>query len=242
MNVAGKGINVIAGQGTVRKIQGLDDFGEFKQAVEGEVASKLTAGFSYVISGSYILHAFQKHVQGKSDAEIGFEPEDVDVYACNSAGYEPMIRSFSRMPDSVYLKHSMMSVTFSHPEVGVDVDFVKARSGSGAKIVSGHDLSPVAVAVKSKVGSSGISTLVYSQKFIRAVNDSVMEIQSLERARNNAGSFARTIDRVFKYRSRGFEPSLATVCKLVNAIYEREGDNLDLAKDIKDIQVNESSS
>jgi hypothetical protein len=243
MNLAEKGTLIPVGRSSLRKVQNLEEFQDFKEAMESEVVSTLPADFSYTISGSYVLHMFMKHVQGKCDAEIGFTPEDVDVYARNSSGYEAMVRSFSRMPDSVYLKHSMMSVTFSHSEINLDVDFVKARSGSGSKIVSKHDLSPIAVAVESLSGSNEVSNLTYSERFVRAVTEGVLEIQSLEKARKEVGSFARTIDRVFKYRSRGFEPSLATVCNLVNAIYGQENGELsDLAKEIKNMQISESSS
>lgn len=190
---------------------------------------------TYVLSGSFVLHRFMSIVLER-DPE--FEPSDVDVFGDSYQRIKMLLKSFTAKDlPTVYAGHSDRDIKFEVPEVELSFDFVTRRFGTAKDIASGHDLSPCAIAVNVNGGEP--ASIAFTREFEKTLTDSKMRMQKHPKNRD-AVSAAHTIDRVFKYKSRGFEPTFELLQSLAAYIYS--SGNEQLAEDIKNVTDTEKSA
>lgn len=173
---------------------------------------------TYVVSGSAVLRLFIRHVRGETPE---FEKTDTDVYAESADKYRDLVTAFTRETDAVYKDHSSRSVTLRLDEE--DYDFVCWRYGGLFDIISTHDLSTCGIGVAVNDGSARL--LAITKEFVRTMSDGRLRAQN-DFKESDPVSMARTIDRMFKYKSRGFHPTFELLNDIAQRIYSRDPDDV----------------
>jgi len=180
--------------------------------LEMDVIPYLPQSIPYVVSGSALLYGFIKNVQGE---EPDFNVSDTDIYATERSDYKPLVNSFTCDNHAYYESHSDRNVKFAL-DGGPTIDFVRFRFGDVMDIVTQHDLSPAGIGVMVD-GGDAVSFCVTGE-FIHTMKDGNMRLQNgFENV--DVVAVARTIDRIFKYKSRGFEPTFDLINKTAKHIY-----------------------
>lgn len=204
--------------------------------LEVDVIPHLPQFIPYVVSGSALLYGFIKNVKNE---EPGFNVSDTDVYATERSDYKPLVNSFTCDNHAYYESHSGRNVKFALDD-GPTIDFVRFRFGDVMEIVTRHDLSPAGIGVMVKDGEP--TSLCVTSEFIQTMNDGKMRLQNgFENV--DVVAVARTIDRIFKYKSRGFEPTFDLIDKTARYIYSCDpGELSEHAVDIAEVTTTSNES
>lgn len=213
-----------------------DDFADVVRVVERTVGEALPDK-NYVVSGSALLRLFILHVKDKNP---GFDTSDVDVYARSEKAFDDLVQAITRETDAVYEDHSARSITFSLD--GTEYDFVSWRSGSVFEIITAHDVSASGIGLSFENGEAEFFAV--TEEFVRTMKDGQLRLQNGFET-SDPVSTARTIDRVFKYKKRGFRPTMNLLNAIAKHIYPVGGERVpvagNVARKVSNVSSNNSS-